>query len=102
MMLADWGESVQFRTGEAGTPRAIDVLITRHQPDPIPGVPASFAPFADVWIKNHATEGASSLNLGKDSLYFPSTKGGTSKWWDINELVDQESGFWHVRIRTAG
>jgi hypothetical protein len=101
-LLAVYGEAAQVRDSDTAAARDVTVIIDRSPPAAVPGTPDGWAPFVDAWVKVHATEGAASITVGKTGLYFPPRRGGTSDWYRVQELIEQDGGFWHVRVRTHG
>lgn len=96
--LSHWGTSVTY-TPKGGSGRTITVILDRNPAVHIPGTASGFSPYVDAWIKNHATEGTTSIVVGGDTLTFAARYGGTAEAYDITEIIEQDAGCWHVRMR---
>ncbi len=92
------GENVVYTpSGES----AVTILATviREAAEKVPGAGSSQAQVLEIWIRNHATLGRSSINVGGDTVAVPLRHGGTAKTLPITEVLEGEAGMWRLRVR---
>lgn len=95
-----YGETVSF-TPRLGTARSILAIVHRRMPQPFPGSGA-MGNVIDVWIKNHATEGATSIDIGGAKIELPPRIGDAAEPYRISEIVEQDHGMWHIQLPVNG
>jgi len=52
----------------------------------------------EIIIANDATYGVASINKGGDTVSLPERIGGTSITWSVADILNQDSGTWHLLL----
>lgn len=91
-------ETVLF-TPYGSTAREIGANVNRNPPSLIDGAKTIAAGMIEVFIRNHATLGATSINRDGDKISVAPRKGGNRVPMQIVEIVSQDAGGWVLRLR---
>lgn len=99
--LNDYGEDATI-TPKAGEPLPRKVIVQRNAAEEISGAVSSRSSNIVVQIANHATLGRTSIIEGGDTITISRRLGEMAKTWPLAEIIEQDAGFWHVRIYVNG
>ena len=93
-----FGETVTY-TPVSGSPVSIKAVIVRDPPDGLQSPATAMTPVMDAYIRNDATYGRTSINTGGDTITVAYRKGGTTAAFAVRQIIAQDAGMWHVRLR---
>ena len=94
-----FGESITYTPGDGSGAVSRNAVVIRRLPELVAGTAAALAPVIDVWIRNHATLGVSAVDRGSDMVSVATKVGGTAAAHAIDQIVEQDSAMWHLRLR---
>lgn len=90
-------ESVTF-TPRSGSPRTISAQVFRSLPVTVPGASIGNTPALQVFIRRHATLGATSIDRGGDTITVAVVKGRTAEALPVAEIVSEDAGGFLLRL----
>lgn len=90
-------ETVTYKP-KNGASRSVSATVYRGEPSDVPGAPAG-AGTIRVFIRNHATLGATGIDCGGDKISIPPREGGTPIDHQIVEVIKQDPGGWMLKLR---
>jgi hypothetical protein len=93
-----FGETVTYNPlgGDAASLKAV---VFRNPPQQVNGSFTAASPYIEVWIRNHATYGRTSINTGGDTITVAAREGGATANHPVDSILQQGGGMWKLRLR---
>lgn len=89
-------ESVTY-TPRGGTAVTFDANVSRDVPI-LADSGDGYVPSIQVFVRNHATLGVTSVNTGGDTVTIAERRGGTARTHQVREVLEQDAGGWLLRL----
>jgi hypothetical protein len=77
----------------------IKAVVFRNPPQQVNGSFTAASPYLEVWIRNIATYGRTSINTGGDTITVATREGGTPVAHPVDSILQQGGGMWKLRLR---
>lgn len=106
LQVEHFGEEIVY-TPRGGAARPIKAVVWRRPPQPAKGgsgrpqaaFQQSAAPAMEIYVRNHAAAGVSSIDRDGDTYAIAERLGEAPKKWRVVEIVTQDAGGFHLRLR---
>lgn len=84
-------------TNKKGEKRTVYAVVNRGTFTNIPGGPPNPVFYLDIFIRNDATAGITSIDLGSTTITVNARHGGSSRAYIVQELLNSDAAGWQVR-----
>src|SRR5687767_3093575 len=91
------GETVTYNP-LGGDSVAIKAVVFRNPPQQVNGSFTAASPCLEIWIRNVATYGRTSINTGGDTITVAAREGGTTANHPVDSILQQGGGMWKLRL----
>ncbi len=94
----EFAEDISYIT-DTGVSRVIKAIVNRQRIKPSPENSGRILlNQVEIIIANDAENGLASINKGRDMFVFPALLGQAPVQWVVIDIIDHDSGAWHLLL----